>query len=56
VIQEYNLLELLKKQAADRSRKGVVGNSGRKMPIIPAASDVNPAVISMILLINQLPQ
>ncbi len=50
--QLYNLLELLKQHVADKSKKGVVGNTGNIMPISPINKDDDPIKISNILLIK----
>lgn len=40
--QLYSLLELLRYRAAARSRKGVVGNTGKKIPRTPSISETVP--------------
>ena len=40
--QSYSLLELRRYSAAESSRKGVVGSTGRNMPTTPSASDRLP--------------
>jgi len=47
--QRSNLLLLIEKQAADNKTKGVVGSSGKKMPNVPNASEMLPAIIYAIL-------
>lgn len=50
--QLYNLRELFIKRAADNNRKGVVGNSGMKIPIIPSNSEIKPKKASRYLRIG----
>lgn len=40
------MFELLKKQAAESKRNGVVGRSGTTIPINPRIKDNEPAIIS----------
>jgi hypothetical protein len=47
--QEWRRSELLEKQYAERSTKGVVGNNGRKMPIIPRIRLIQPETIAKYL-------
>ena len=42
----YNLGEVRKNIAADKSRNGVVGNNGTTIPIIPNVSDIIPKNVS----------
>ena len=46
----YKLLELLKKQAADNNKNGVVGNKGTKIPIIPNVNDNKPNIVNIIFI------
>ena len=46
----YKLLELLKKQAADNNKNGVVGNKGTKIPIIPNVNDNKPNIVHIIFI------
>ena len=46
----YKLLELLKKQAADNNKNGVVGNKGTKIPIIPNINDNKPNIVNIIFI------
>ena len=43
------LFELFVKQNNARSKKGVVGNKGRAIPIIPSISDMIPIRLKKIL-------
>jgi hypothetical protein len=51
VSQECSLLELLLKQNAARSMKGVVGNIGKKAPITPKAKEIKPIADRMYLVV-----
>ena len=46
----YNDFELLKKQAAANNKKGVVGNNGTKIPIIPNVNDNKPNIVNIIFI------
>ena len=46
----YKHLELLKKQAADNNKNGVVGNKGTKIPIIPTVNDNKPNIVNIIFI------
>ena len=46
----YKVLELLKKHAAANNKKGVVGNSGTKIPMTPNANDNNPNIVNIIFI------
>lgn len=46
VSHRYKRLELFKKQSAERSKKGVVGRIGTKIPMTPRVSVAMPAVIN----------
>ena len=46
----YNDLELLKKQAAANNKKGVVGNNGTKIPIIPNVNDNKPNIVNIVFI------
>ena len=46
----YKHLELLKKQAADNNKNGVVGNKGTKIPIIPNINDNKPNIVNIIFI------
>ena len=48
----YKVLELLKKHAAANNKKGVVGNSGTKIPMTPNANDNNPNIVNIIFILN----
>jgi hypothetical protein len=43
---------LLRNNAADRSRNGVVGSTGRKIPIIPNPRAKSPNIVCIILIIG----
>ena len=47
----YKVLELLKKHQAARSKRGVVGNIGTKIPITPNVKDNKPNIVSIIFII-----
>ena len=46
----YKVLELLKKHAAANNKKGVVGNSGTKIPMTPNVNDNNPNIVNNIFI------
>ena len=46
----YNRGELRKYIAAVNNKKGVVGNKGRKIPIMPSMSDIVPATVYKIFM------
>ena len=46
----YKVLELLKKHAAANNKKGVVGNSGTKIPMTPNVNDNNPNIVNIIFI------
>jgi hypothetical protein len=48
----YKVLELLKKHQAARSKRGVVGNIGTKIPITPNVKDNKPNIVNIIFIIN----
>ena len=50
----YNLCELRIYKAAESRRNGVVGRTGRKMPIIPSANDTLPMIAKRYLIIMYL--
>ena len=46
----YKVLELLKKHAAANNKKGVVGNSGTKIPMTPNVNDNKPNIANNIFI------
>ena len=46
----YKVFELLKKHAAANSKKGVVGNNGTKIPMIPNVNDNKPNIVNNIFI------
>ncbi len=48
----YKVLELLKKHHAAKSKSGVVGNIGTKIPITPNANDNKPNIVNIIFIPN----
>jgi hypothetical protein len=46
ISQRYDRSELRTKHAAARSRNGVVGSRGRKMPMIPTAIADMPTAVN----------
>lgn len=47
--RRYNFGELRKYSAADKSRNGVVGNTGTKIPIMPKTQDSVPTATKIYL-------
>ena len=47
----YKVLELLKKHQAAKSKSGVVGNIGTKIPITPNVNDNKPNIVNIIFII-----
>ena len=47
----YKVLELLKKHHAAKSKSGVVGNIGTKIPITPNVNDNKPNIVNKIFII-----
>ena len=47
----YKDFELLKKHAAANNKKGVVGNSGTKIPMTPNVNDNNPNIVNIIFIL-----
>ena len=47
----YKVLELLKKHQAAKSKSGVVGNIGTKIPITPNVNDNKPNIVNKIFII-----
>lgn len=56
MIQLCRRVELLPKQNAASSKNGVVGKSGRGIPIKPRASAISPAKSQSILVVRFLPR
>lgn len=52
ISQPYNLGELFRNKADDSKRNGVVGSTGRKIPMIPRESDKSPNTISKYFISN----
>ena len=50
--QSYHCLLPLRNNAAVSNRRGVVGSTGRKIPNTANPSDINPNIVSMILVIS----